>query len=302
MVAGQRSSNYAVHERPVPAFQSDLQQLHPLTRGMRYRCAAALGAKIVSVVVPDLELIRTAHSATVGAEATQNFKWAMRNRRYRRSMGPDVRVTLAACARFTAQQYIAAQRIRRRAKGHIDALFGKQVDMLVSPTVPVPAPAIHPAQRRCGESNLGATGQLMKYIQLSNLLGMPAVALPVGRDTAGLPIRCAYVSYRVLDVDFDRCVRLAPRLKIVFSCHLLGVSSACKCHPRRRLADPATVLSAARERARPKNCVDHFVEWAMDACMCTMFTAHALDAALLLVWVCAACNSWRHAGTRLRSL
>ena len=150
---------------------------------------------MVSVVVPDLELIRVAHSATVGAESVQNFEWAISTRKYYRKLGPDVRVTLAACAQFSAQQYIAAQRIRRRSNSHVDALFGQQIDVMATPTVPVCAPAIHPAQLKCGESNLGLVGQLMKYMQLSNLLGMPAVAVPAGLDSAGLPVK----------YDFESC-------------------------------------------------------------------------------------------------
>ena len=38
------------------------------------------------VAVPELEQVRVAQSATVGAEATQNFRWALKNRQCARTL------------------------------------------------------------------------------------------------------------------------------------------------------------------------------------------------------------------------
>jgi Asp-tRNA(Asn)/Glu-tRNA(Gln) amidotransferase A subunit family amidase len=149
----------------------------------------------VPVTVPDLELVRVAQSATVGAEATGSFRWALTNPRYFRQLGPDVRVTFAASRMFTAQDYIAAARIRRRAAAALDALFGTSVDVLVTPAAPCSAPAAHAAAAACGESNLSLTGKLMRFAQLANFLGLPAVSVPVGLDESGLPVGCAFDAY-----------------------------------------------------------------------------------------------------------
>ena len=101
-----------------------------------------------------------------------------------------MRITIAAAAKFSAQDYITAQRIRRRTSDHFDGIF-RSVDVLATPAAPVAAPRLHPASERHGESNLPLVGKLMRYAQLASFLGTPAVALPVGLTDAGLPVGCA---------------------------------------------------------------------------------------------------------------
>lgn len=142
------------------------------------------------VVLPDLELCRVAHTATVVIEALHSFRWLLRDASLRRQLGADVQISFAVASQFTAGDYIQAQCIRRRMAAHFDAAF-RAVDVLVTPTVAVAAPPRVAAALERGESNLTVVGALMKYVQLSNLLGAPAVAVPAGVNAAGLPVRCS---------------------------------------------------------------------------------------------------------------
>ncbi|MFS7998036.1 putative fatty acid amide hydrolase [Helianthus anomalus] len=50
------------------------------------------------------------------------------------------------------------------------------------------APLIRTRALEVGETNLKVTGSLMRFILAGNLIGLPAISVPVGYDKQGLPI------------------------------------------------------------------------------------------------------------------
>ncbi|MBA0687995.1 hypothetical protein Goari_005806 [Gossypium aridum] len=64
----------------------------------------------------------------------------------------------------------------------------KKVDVIVTPTTGMTAPKIPPSALENGESNMQVSGYLMRFILAANLLGLPAITVPVGHDKQGLPI------------------------------------------------------------------------------------------------------------------
>lgn len=64
----------------------------------------------------------------------------------------------------------------------------ESVDVIVTPTTGTTAPVISSAALTVGESDLTTVGNLMRFIIAPNFLGLPAISVPVGHDSRGLPI------------------------------------------------------------------------------------------------------------------
>ena len=169
----------------------------------------------MEVEIPDLELCRAAHSAIIATEAAHHFRWALRDRRLHTRLGPDVRVAFAASELFTAGDYVQALCIRRRMAAHMAAVY-ERADVIATPTVPCGPPRLHAAALRCGESNLALTSSLMKFMQLANLLGTPAVTVPTGLDAEGLPLGCAAPAAATAPPCFARCILVFLDLQLVW--------------------------------------------------------------------------------------
>ncbi|KAL0335020.1 UNVERIFIED_CONTAM: Fatty acid amide hydrolase [Sesamum radiatum] len=99
----------------------------------------------------------------------------------------DTRTNLALFRSFSASDYVAAQCLRRRLMHYHMEIF-KKVDVIITPTTGMTAPVIPPASLSSGETNLQVSGNLMRFVVNANLLGFPAISVPVGYDKQGLPI------------------------------------------------------------------------------------------------------------------
>ncbi|XP_058081936.1 fatty acid amide hydrolase [Magnolia sinica] len=144
------------------------------------------GCQVTEIILPELQEMRNSHVVSIGSESLCAL-----NPDYLSGKGSelthDTRTNLAVFESFTAAEYVAAQRIRRRIMYyHMEAF--KKVDVIVTPTTGITAPLIPPSSLKCGESNLKVSGYLMRFIIAGNLLGLPAISVPVGHDKQGLPI------------------------------------------------------------------------------------------------------------------
>ena len=143
------------------------------------------GATTRDVDIPELALLRTVHLVTIVSEmATAHLD---QYRRHRNEYGPDTRMNLALARSLTAYDYAHAQRLRTRLCGHFDHVLG-QVDVLVTPATGRTAPPITEDSLKTGESNLSLTTRIMLYAPAANLTGLPAISVPAGTDSAGLPV------------------------------------------------------------------------------------------------------------------
>ena len=111
-------------------------------------------------------------------------KW---NRTRAREIGQDVRSRLELGEAVNAPQYILAQRIRRKVRGHFLDLFRK-VDALVTPQLPITAPRIGEANVAIGKTTEAVPSALTRFTRIYNLVGLPALSLPCGFSAAGMPI------------------------------------------------------------------------------------------------------------------
>ncbi|XP_059445552.1 fatty acid amide hydrolase isoform X1 [Corylus avellana] len=144
------------------------------------------GCEMVEIVIPELHEMRNSHLVSIGSEMLCSVNPDCDDGKDVR-MTYDTRTSLALFQSFTASDYVAAQCLRRRIMYHHMEIF-KKVDVIVTPTTGMTAPIIPPSAIQYGETDMQVTGYLMRFIIAANLLGLPAISVPVGYDKQGLPI------------------------------------------------------------------------------------------------------------------
>ncbi|KAK1291175.1 Fatty acid amide hydrolase [Acorus calamus] len=146
----------------------------------------AYGCKTIEIVLPELQEMRVAHVVSIGSESACGLNPDYEDGKYS-EFNHDTRTSLALFRSFSATDYVAAQRLRRRIMYYYMEVF-KKVDVIVTPTTGMTAPLIPASSLKFGESNYEVAGYLMRFIIAANLLGLPAISVPVGHDSQGLPI------------------------------------------------------------------------------------------------------------------
>jgi Asp-tRNA(Asn)/Glu-tRNA(Gln) amidotransferase A subunit family amidase len=143
------------------------------------------GVVVEEVELPDLELTRVAHAITILSEmatAVDQYDDA-----HRADYGAGVRLNLALARELSNRDYVRAQQVRTRLTEHLDRIFTR-VDAMLTPTTAITAPIIRPDAVHDGESDLEMTSAMMRFVFPTNLSGHPALSLPAGYDSAGMPI------------------------------------------------------------------------------------------------------------------
>jgi aspartyl-tRNA(Asn)/glutamyl-tRNA(Gln) amidotransferase subunit A len=146
--------------------------------------AARQGARVVRVRVPDMEAVNTIGRLLLLAEAAAALAPHLADRA---SLGDDVRALLDQGRLIPATDYVNAQRLRRLEQDKFRALW-RQVDILFAPTVPMGAPRIGETaveiDGRQEDVRLAAT----RLVRGMDVLGLPALSLPCGLDSKGMPL------------------------------------------------------------------------------------------------------------------
>jgi Asp-tRNA(Asn)/Glu-tRNA(Gln) amidotransferase A subunit family amidase len=90
-------------------------------------------------------------------------------------------------ALIPAEALVRADRVRALLRTSLKEVFGR-VDMLAMPSVPAPAPAIENPTIELPSGPTPADKGNVKQSGLANLTGVPAINVPAGFSSAGLPI------------------------------------------------------------------------------------------------------------------
>src|SRR5439155_10174631 len=150
----------------------------------------ALGASLTEVTFKLATVADAVYDTVVTSDALAVHQSWFRSRL--NDYGTDMQRRLLRGMSILATQYLHAQRVRRIMRRELNSIL-RSVDVLVCPTVPVPAP---PADEPNGAAGLWST--LVRFTQPFNVTGHPAMSLPCGFDDDGLPIGLQIVG-RLLD-------------------------------------------------------------------------------------------------------
>ncbi|KAL3935330.1 MAG: hypothetical protein SGBAC_009129 [Bacillariaceae sp.] len=139
------------------------------------------GAQVVKISLPHMEEVKIAHAVTVSTELACGYSKYFR--KHMTKFTPESRISFTLGQSFSSSDFLAAQKVRRYAMHTLEEAFS-QVDVILSPATGCTAPELPKSVVQYGQSNLGQTAHLMRYIYHGNLCGIPGVAVPVGYSSS----------------------------------------------------------------------------------------------------------------------
>ena len=170
---------------------------------------AKAGAEVSEFEVPDLAYGLGAIFAIELASSTNYHDQRLRSGEAAQ-LAPDVRLLVEMGRLVSAPDYLQAERFRQRLGLQFAEVFDN-VDVIISPTLPLTAWPV-------GEREVSIDNQIESVLAVSwrltypwNLLGLPAISLPCGVDTNGLPIGLQIAGPALGEAAVLRCASFAER-------------------------------------------------------------------------------------------
>jgi aspartyl-tRNA(Asn)/glutamyl-tRNA(Gln) amidotransferase subunit A len=131
------------------------------------------GATLVELDLPELSRLRVLNSALIPQEAVAYHLPWLRERLD--DYGEFMRLRILAAFAYGPADFVRAQQLRQALRATCSRVF-EEVDLLSTPTVPYGAPT------------LGDPARNIWFTAPFNALGWPAITVPVGLTTEGLPL------------------------------------------------------------------------------------------------------------------
>lgn len=160
---------------------------------------AAMGAEIIEVRLPELELTPETLFTVMMAEASTYHRGQLRE--HGDKYDPATRATLQLGELLPATHYVTGLRARALFRDAIASLFRAEgLDAMISPTMPLPTALLTELHQPRKDMDIDET-PMISYIHhtfSANLSGQPAISAPCGFTSQGLPI-----GYQLLGRPFD---------------------------------------------------------------------------------------------------
>jgi len=206
IVAGRDRFDATSSHRPVPDYLAALdrevaglrvtvpenfffQGVHvEMAAGVRAAIATLerLGARVEEAKIPDVQPMNDVCNVISRSEAAAIHARLLRERP--EQIQPVVRARLALGLRIPAHDYLQALRLRARlTREFVRAVFA-DADVLVAPVIPEPAPPVTHATEGPVEELVARQGRFSRLTRSFNGLGLPALSVPCGFSSAGLPL------------------------------------------------------------------------------------------------------------------
>jgi aspartyl-tRNA(Asn)/glutamyl-tRNA(Gln) amidotransferase subunit A len=208
-IAGHDPRDPASANVPVPAFSDGLERG---ARGLRVGVLETRVAAGADVRPVSLALLNDARATVVGvlaAEATVSLEEHLRA--HPDWFGADVRDRLVRGQQVLAIDYVRAFEVRRRFRREVEQAF-EHVDVLASPMVLVGAPPIGATEVPLNGGTIDVLRAMTANTREWNLLGVPAMSVPCGFTSAGLPIGLQIVGPAFAESTVLRAARAHERI------------------------------------------------------------------------------------------
>jgi len=167
-----------------------------------------LGAAIREIDLDGMgETGRLASDITAAEALAYHHKWLERRSH---EYGEDVQSRLQQSRNLTALQYLQAQE-KRRAYTDQFARALDSVSFIASPTLPVVAPEITQDEVVIGRARRDVRLVLLSLTRPANLAGLPAISLPCGFSSDGLPVGLQLIGRRFDEATLLRAAYVYER-------------------------------------------------------------------------------------------
>ncbi len=174
---------------------------------------------VSEVAFPGADRIHPAFVTIQGAEAVISHRRAALFPARAAEYGPDVLARLHTASSIGLEQYAAATEVRLALDRTCAALF-EAVDLVITPiTAVAPPPIDDPDEVEHLGRRMALRDGVLPYTVPQDLLGLPACAVPAGRDAAGLPVGVQLWGARGRD---GLVVRAAAALEAALGCAHAG--------------------------------------------------------------------------------
>jgi aspartyl-tRNA(Asn)/glutamyl-tRNA(Gln) amidotransferase subunit A len=153
------------------------------------RSLQKLRAKVKEVSIPLLSKTEEAGNHIALAEATHCHQQAGWFPGHSPDYGEDVRARLEMGTGVSATAYLKALEAREKFIQQLHlTMTDADVHALVLPTTPISAPLIGEESTPVGKENHSTRALLLRLNRPANLAGIPAISVPCGVTSAGLPV------------------------------------------------------------------------------------------------------------------
>jgi aspartyl-tRNA(Asn)/glutamyl-tRNA(Gln) amidotransferase subunit A len=144
---------------------------------------------LCEVSLPALYETEDAGNQIAWAEATHYHQQAGWFPARSEDYGEDVRTRLEAGAKVLAATYLQALELRGKFIQAIHlAMADAKVDALIVPTTPIAAPRIDEEKTQLAGKDHSTRALLLRLNRPANLAGVPAISIPCGFSSDGLPV------------------------------------------------------------------------------------------------------------------